>query len=242
MPAARRLNQLIANIASVIIPLIRKIFIPFICTCVFIYSAAAQATRFSLLSDAALQRSFSKTQRYWAIGQTIAANFHFTPQHSAYAWVSYYTKANVNDQVTATAKTSGTIPEQFSFNNRARFGVTQMSVGWKYYLKGRFDAEEKWNLYSLLGFGLLFGSVDNTQNTSVDTSLYNIPVSPGEAHFKRLTYDVGLGVEQPMGGDIFAYSELKAFIPSSGYPSDHLLNNDNTPMTGYFTLGLRILF
>ncbi len=118
----------------------------------------------------------------------------------------------------------------------------QISLGWKKYLKGSIDAEEKWNLYSTLGFGLVLGWVNNTQTVSIDTTLYNNPVRSGKANFKRLTIDAGLGAEFPLGADIFLYSEGRVWIPTTDYPSKYLFINEGAPLIGMFNIGLRVLF
>src|SRR5436190_1481643 len=61
-------------------------------------------------------------------------------------------------------------------------------------------------------------------------------------HFKRLTIDLGLGWEIPLGGDIFIYSEGKAWIPTTEYPSKYLFVNNNAPLAAMISAGLRILF
>jgi len=120
----------------------------------------------------------------------------------------------------------------------------QFSVGWKHYLVGNFEAEIKWNLYAITGFGLLFGTSTNTYSTVIDTSLYYAPVQPadGSGHFKRLTLDLGLGWEIPLSAAAFVYSEGKIWIPTTDYPSKFLLVNDKAPLVAVVGVGLRILF
>jgi len=64
----------------------------------------------------------------------------------------------------------------------------------------------------------------------------------GSGHFKRLTLDVGLGWEVPLSGDIFIYSQAKAWIPTTEYPSRYLFVNNNAPFAAMISAGLRILF
>jgi hypothetical protein len=45
----------------------------------------------------------------------------------------------------------------------------------------------------------------------------------------------------PVGGDIFFYGEIRAFAPTTDYPSKYLLANENAPFSGSFNLGMRIL-
>jgi hypothetical protein len=118
----------------------------------------------------------------------------------------------------------------------------QISIGWKKYLKGRSDIEEGWNLYAYGGFGLILGRVDNTHSVSIDTVVYKVPVRMGKANFKRLTLDLGLGGELPLGADVFFYAEGRIWIPASDYPSKYIFVNDNAPLAGMINAGIRILF
>lgn len=118
----------------------------------------------------------------------------------------------------------------------------QLSVGWKRYLKGAPDAGTGWNLYGYAGFGLLLGRIDNLHSQVIDTVTYLLPVQEGMGHFKRLTFDLAIGWEKPVGGDFYFYTEARAFIPSSDYPSRYLLVNKNAPFAGMLGAGLRILF
>lgn len=221
--------------------MIRKSIITFIFSVLLSVGAFSQHIRLSLASDFSLQRALKKDQQYWGFGQTISAQFNLSPKEAAYFWVCYYSNGNVNNDVNAVAKSAATLPAQIAYTNRGRIGLKQISVGWRHYLKGNY-ANEKWNLYGMLGFGLALGTAESTSSVTIDTSLYDIPVLPGKGNFKRLTYDLGLGFEQPIGGDIYIYSEVKAFIPATDYPNKHLYLNDNAPLTAYLNLGFRILF
>jgi hypothetical protein len=209
-----------------------------------LFSAVAfsQPVRVSIATDLGLQRSFKKGQQYWAGGHTIQGQFHFTPKDGAYVWVSYYTNGKFSNNVTATAKSITTVPQQINYVNNAVMRFKQISIGWKKYLKGSFDAEQGWNIYGYAGFGLLLGLVENTHSVSIDTAVYIVPVRVGKANFKRLTLDLGLGYEVPLGADIFIYAEGRAWIPTSDYPSKYIFVNDNAPLVGMFNVGIRILF
>ena len=202
----------------------------------------AQVAQFSLATDFSLQRSIREGQQYWAVGQTVTGQFNFSAKNAAYAWFCYYTKGKFNNDITATAKSPVTVPQNINYTNQASLGFKEISIGWKHYFLGSYNAEDKWNLYTVLGLGLMLGVVENTQTSNIDTSMYMNPVLPGKANFKRLTYDVGLGVEKPVGGDVYLYLEGKSFIPSTDYPSDHLLVNHNAPLTINLSFGIRILF
>lgn len=187
-------------------------------------------------------RSFKKEQRYWSIGQTVHFHFHFTPTDGAYAWISYYSDGKFSNALTADAKSSTTLPQQIGYQNKAQVRFKHISFGWKRYLKGRFDSEKKWSLYGYAGFGLMMGSIVNTHSVGIDTSIYIVPVLGGKANFKRLTLDVGLGAEFPLGADIYLYFEGRALIPTTDYPSHYLFINKKAPFTGAANAGLRILF
>ncbi|HTD92259.1 MAG TPA: hypothetical protein VK644_00535 [Chitinophagaceae bacterium] len=205
-------------------------------------AAFAQQTRFSLATDFSVQRSLRKDQKYWAIGQTVAAHFHLTPTDGVYAWLCYYTNGKFKNDLVGTAKSAIVTPQQVDFINRAKLSFKQISFGWKHYFIGASDAEENLNVYGMAGLGLLLGRIENTHSAILDTSSYLLPVLPGKANFKRLTFDVGLGIEKPVGGDVFMYLEGKVFIPSSGYPSNYLFVNKDAPLAALLNLGFRILF
>jgi hypothetical protein len=214
------------------------------CTIAFfiIVLSQAQPPKFSLATDASVVRSFKQDQRYWAFGQTVNFHFHFSPQNGAYAWICYSANGRFTNQVTADAKSSTTTPQQLSYINWAQLRYNHISMGWKRYLKGSFDSETGWSLYGYAGFGLMFGRVFNTQSAIIDSSLYAVPVLAGEGRFKRLTFDVGLGAEIPVGADIYIYFEGRTLIPTTDYPSQYLFVNQNAPFTASLNLGLRLLF
>jgi len=197
---------------------------------------------FSIASDAGLQRDFKKDQRYWAIGHTNQAIFHLTQKGGIYVWFAYYSSGKFKNKVTANAKDILTSPQQINYVNSSRMILKQFSVGWRKYLKGSPDAESGWNLYGYAGFGVTFGGVKNTHTPSVDTSLYNVPVRAGSANFKRLTVDLGLGCEFPLGGDYYIYTEGRVWLPTTDYPSKYIFVNNNAPLVGMLDVGIRILF
>ncbi|NOT51794.1 MAG: hypothetical protein HOP10_11025 [Chitinophagaceae bacterium] len=199
-------------------------------------------TQFSIATDLGLQRSFKKEQQYWAVGHTVQAQFHFTPKDGAYAWISYYSAGKFRNHLTASAKSVSTIPQQINYDNDGEMRFKQLSIGWKKYLKGSCQAEEGWNLYAYAGFGLLLGRISNIHSTVIDTNSYNVPVRVGKANFKRLTADLGLGWETPIGADIFLYTEGRVWIPTTDYPSKFIFINDNAPLVAMLNAGIRILF
>jgi hypothetical protein len=219
----------------------RKIFLPIVAILCCL-AAISQQTQFSLATDLGLQRSFKKEQQYWAGGHTIHCHFHVTPKDGIYLWLSYYSTGKFSNNLTATAKSPLTTPQQIRYVNEANMGFKQFSIGCKKYLKGSSNAEEGWNLYSYAGFGLLLGHVENTHSNAIDTNVYVVPVRSGNANFKRLTLDLGLGWEVPLGGSIFFYTEGRVWIPTTSYPSKYIFVNKNAPLVGMFNTGVRILF
>jgi len=199
-------------------------------------------THISIATDISIIRSFKQDQRFWAFGQNVVMNWHFTQSNGAYASVSYFSNGNFKNNLLANAKSGTTIPQQIFFVNRAQVRLEQISLGWRYYWLGTNDAETEWSIYSTTGFGLIFGKATNRYSTFIDTSLFDAPPRPinGSGHFKRLTLDLGLGLEIPLGGDLHFYTEARVWIPASDYPSKYLFVNDNAPFTGMVTAGIRI--
>jgi hypothetical protein len=189
-------------------------------------------------------RSFKNDQRFWAVGQNIIVDWDFTSKGGAYASLSYSSYGKFTNELSATAKAATTSPQQISFDNNAQIRFEQISLGFKHYFVGSTDAEVNWNLYTITGFGLMFGRVTNDYSTSIDTSLYNAPQQPvnGKGHFKRLTLDLGVGWEIPLSADFYLYASGKVWIPTSDYPSKYLFVNDNAPLIAMFGIGVRILF
>lgn len=229
------------NIAMQFILLGRASILLFLCLLVS-GAAFSQRPLFSVSTDVSLLRNFKKTQRYWALGQTLTGNFHFTGKEALYIWGAYYSNGKFTNELTAEASDTLTVPRQVNYKNHAKLRFNHISIGWKHYLKGQFNAEEKWNLYGYAGFGLLFGIVENIHSVAIDTGKYEAPVLAGKGKFKRLTLDLGLGIEIPAGGDVYFYSEGRCFVPTTAYPSQYLFNNENAPFTGSFNLGIRVLF
>lgn len=208
----------------------------------FSFSLHAQVESFSLATDLGLQRSFKKEQRYWAVGHTVHSLFHLSPRDAIYLWISYYSEGNFTNQLGATAKSPTTIPQSIAYRNHAAMRFKHFSLGFRHYLKGRHDLEQGWSLYAYGGFGLMLGRIENVHNPGVDSNFYQLQVYPGKANFKRLTLDLGLGAEFPMGGDVYLYAEGRAWVPTTDYPSKHIFINDNAPFVAMLNLGIRIPF
>lgn len=198
--------------------------------------------RFSFATDLSLMRNFSPQQEFWAVGQTVQFNFHFNAKQSAYAWLAYYTNGKFENDFIASAKSSATLPSTIPFTALAYLRNNEVSVGWKHYFKGSYDAETGYNIYSTAGFGLLFGKVENLFSIPIDTSLYTTPTQVGKGKFYRLTIDLGAGVEFPLSGSLILYSDVRTWIPTTDYPSPYLHSNKNVPLPFMISGGMRILF
>lgn len=198
---------------------------------------------FSIATDATILRSLSPQQHFFAIGQTVTGNIHFTKKESLYAWVAYYTNGKFKNSAIALANSSAINPQAIHYTVYSRLRYRQISIGWKHYFKGGYNEEMTWNLYGLAGFGLLLGNAENTYNMFIDTLQYNVPVKPypGAGTFKRLTFDIGIGNEIPLGTTVYLYTELRSWLPASDYPSPYLINNNKVPLSLMLCGGLRIL-
>ncbi len=210
--------------------------------CLLYTAASAQNTRFSIATDLSIQHNFKKEQRFTVIGQTVHAHFHLTPKEGIYVWFAYYSNGKYKNELTATAKSPLTNPQQIAYTNKANMRLKQFSAGWKKYLFGTAESEKGMNLYAYAGFGLLLGRIENSHSVAIDTNEYNVPVISGRANFKRLTLDAGLGVEKYLGGDLYIYGEGRIWIPTDGYPSRYIYINERAPWTGMLGMGLRVLF
>ncbi len=210
--------------------------------CFFFIAAYSQIPGFSIGTDVGLQRNFKPAQRYWAFGNTVQAQFHLDKQNTVYTWFSYYSNGKFKNDLTAQAKEITTIPQTINYRNDAKMRLKQLSIGWKKFLTGSFDEEKKWSIYAYGGFGILLGRITNVHSVPIDTNLYALPVLSGKANFKRLTFDLGAGVDIPLINDFYLYFESRVWIPASDYPSKHILVNNNAPYTGMLSGGIRLLF
>ena len=208
-----------------------------------LFSCLSSFSQVSVATDGSLLRNFNEGQKFWAFGQTVQLNVHFSKKEALYAWISYYTNGRFKNNFTAIAKDPATVPQQTAYTVYTGLRFRQLSLGWKHFFIGAFDSEQIWNAYGYAGFGLLFGKADNRYSQTGDTSLYFIE-SPaaGSGAFKRLTFDLGLGTEFPLGTDVFMYTELRTWIPTTDYPSPYLYNNSGKfPSAAAVNLGLRIV-
>jgi hypothetical protein len=220
-----------------------KVGIFFIAVSTF-FSLVAEA-QFSVATDGSILRNLNSRQKFWAFGQTVQLNFYPTSgnKNAIYAWVSYYTNGKFKNNFFAAAKDISTTPQEFPYRVHTSLRYRNLSVGWKHYFKGGYNAETIWNIYGLAGFGLLLGKAENSYNQSIDTALYlTKPPKEGNGAFKRMTLDMALGTEFPLGTAVFVYTEARTWIPTSHYPSEYLYeDNYNIPAVLAINVGLRVL-
>lgn len=195
----------------------------------------------SLSTDISVLRNLSEDAGFTAFGQTVRVQVHFTKKESAYASINYYTNGKYKNDFTALPF-DPLINDAKNYTSSSKVGYRHFSVGWQHFFKGGFDGDT-WSIYSLAGLGLLTGKVENTYSTSIDTADYYVPqyAVEGSGTFRRLTLDLGAGVETQIASGFFLYGELRTWIPTSKYPSPYLYNN-NMPRVAILSGGVRILF
>ena len=203
---------------------------------------ASAQVEFSVGTGLTGLRNLSPQQKFWAVGQTLQTNFHFSPKQSAYAWLDYYTEGRFRNETTATAKSPMINPQQIPYTATGHLTYRHVSLGLKHYFRGAYNTDKDFNIYGLAGFGFLFAKVRNTSSTTIDTSLYNVQVWEGEGPLKKLTFDLGLGGEMPLGGNFFIYSDARAWLPASINESPYLFNQRNVPLAFMLSAGVRVLF
>ena len=205
------------------------------------FSVSAQVD-FSLATGLSGLHNFSPQQRFWGFGQTIQANFHFSPNDGAYASLDFYTEGKYKNSFTAIAKSSLTQPEQFTYTATGRINYRQFSVGLRHYFLGTYNSDKDYNLYGTAGFGLLFSKLSNTNSPSVDTALYVAQVAEGDGHLQKLTFDLGFGGEVPVATNFFLFVDGRTWLPASSSTSPYLHNQKNVPLTFMLSAGIRVLF
>jgi hypothetical protein len=222
---------------------LKKLYIGFVCSLLIGLSAKAQMP-FSITTDISLLRNLSPQQHFWTVGQTVQGQLHFSKKESGYAWLCYYTPGKFRNNYSAIAKSPLDSPATINYEVTGRWKYRQVSIGWRHYIKGSYNEQETWNLYSIVGFGLLLAKMENTYDKDIDTSRYTIPASPvkGSTSFKQLTLDLGLGYEIPIGSDVYIYGDIRTWIPTTHNTSPYLHNDKNVPLPIIGSFGLRILF
>ena len=222
-----------------------KIFRNILLFVTFFSSESIEAQpRFSLSTDVSVLHNFDTKQKFTVVGQTIIPQFHFDKKNTGYIWFTYHSNGKYKSTLNATAKSASTSPPSYNFTNQSEMRLRQFSVGLKRFIKGGYDDLAKFNIYTTAGFGLIIGGASNTFPASVDTSLYSIQnnIMNGSGDFKRLTFDLGGGLEFPVSYEIYIYSEIRIHIPTTSYPNNYLLKNSNAPFVGTFNFGIRVSF
>jgi hypothetical protein len=200
--------------------------------------------KFSFATDISVLHNFDDVQSFTVLGQTIQGLLSIDKKNTFYTWIAYHSHGKYDYNLTASANSAATQPQSYTFTSKSEMRVRQISIGMRRYLLGSYDRLEKFNLYGAAGFGLIMGRAFNNFSTAVDTSLYTVQenVKNGAGDFKRLSFDLTAGWEMPLGYEVFLYSEARLHIPTTEYPSDYLVKNNNAPFVGSINLGIRVLF
>jgi hypothetical protein len=196
---------------------------------------------FSAATGVSLLHNFSPQQSFNAIGHTIRVNAHFTPTQSAYAWIEYYTEGKFTNNFTATAKSPLAMPRQQRLAATGRIGYRHFSLGWKHYFNGGYSNDNRVNVYGLAGFGFLFATISNAFSTDVDTTQYSLATASGSGSLHRLTFDIGIGGERSLSGNLFLFADVRSWLPASSHPSPYLHNQRNVPLPVMLSAGVRVL-
>ncbi len=200
--------------------------------------------KFSFATDASLLRNFDGKQPFTVFGQSIHAQWHMDDLSTIYSFLTYHLDGKYKSKLVAMAKQPSTVPATINFTNSSAMRLRQISIGLKRYFAGTYKTLESFNIYALGGFGLIIGSATNNFSSAIDTTQYLVQnnIINGTGKFKRLSFDLGLGFEVPVGYELFLFSEVRIHIPTSEYPSNYLLKNNNAPLLGSINLGVRLLF
>lgn len=202
----------------------------------------AQKPSFSLASNFSLLRNLTPREKFWARGQSVEVDMHFSPRQTGYFSVDYYTEGRFKNNFTATAKSITSSPQSFPFVATGFLRYRQLSLGLKHYFKGDYNAEEGINIYGTAGFGFLFARMRNEASPSFDTTQYAPSIVIGQGTVKRLSFDAGLGIEAHFRGPAYPFFTLRTWLPASYHPSGYLHNSNKVPFALMAGLGLRVLF
>lgn len=198
--------------------------------------------QFSLTTDVSVLRNSSPRQQFWTAGQTIRAEWYPGDRGGPFVSISYFLTAEFTNSFTATAKSSTAGPATIPYTASSSWQFRQAALGWKHYFRGTFKEEKKQGWYGLIGTGLLFARIDNRLSQPIDTSQY-FSAGPTQAKgtLRRITLDLGLGGEWPIGADIYAFGELRSLLQASETPSALVAGNSHIPLTTSVHAGLRVL-
>lgn len=209
-----------------------------LCFCFALLSSAQPDV--SVATGISVLRNFSPRQKFWTLGHTVQAQVHFSSRQSVYAWVEYYLDGRFENNFTATTKVPFTVLPQRNFSAKGQLFYRHFSLGWKHYFKGGSNNEKAVSVYGLAGFGFLFAQAQNTLSPVVDTVLYHVPVVGGEGRIHKLTFDTGLGAERFVGGGLFAFADVRTWLPASSNESKYLHSQRNLPLPVMVSAGLRV--
>jgi len=143
------------------------------------HTTAFSQTTFSIATDISAVRNQKTNQQFWTAGNTIKGEIHLTKKDGPYMWVSYIIAGKFKNRLSAEAISPSTSPQSIAFINTAKMNLKQVSIGWKHYFKGGSNTDDNWSLYGMAGFGIIGGRVNNSFQTTIDTSLYAVPVING---------------------------------------------------------------
>ena len=94
--------------------------------------------RISFATDVSVMRNFSPRHQFWAIGQNLHANLHFTKKESIYTSVVYYSSGKFRNRFVATAKSPSTIPSSIAYDIKGSLRSNEFSIGLKHFWLGRY--------------------------------------------------------------------------------------------------------
>ena len=84
--------------------------------------------RFSIATYISLLLNFSQRQKFWAFGQGVEADFHFSKKNSGYAWLNYHTQGAFTNRFTATADSLNTQVEAIADSAKASIDSAAATV------------------------------------------------------------------------------------------------------------------
>ena len=210
--------------------------------CLFLLLHSFARAQFSLSTDVSVLRNSSPAQQFWTVGQTIRAEWYTGSKDGPYLSIGYYVKSRFNNQFTAKAKSSTTIPTEITYRANSSWQFRQAVLGWKHYFKSRFDSEKNEGFYGTIGTGLLFARIENSFSQSVDTSRYSsLGPTAAAGTFRRIILDLGLGGEWAIGADVYAFGELRSLLQASETRSPLVAGSRAIPLAASVHAGLRVL-
>jgi hypothetical protein len=208
-------------------------------TALSLFSAKAQ---FSIGSDLSIVRQIGESKSFWGLAQSVQPSYGLTKKFLFYATLGYTSADKTTNRFTTNALADTITPKKINYSANTEWRTRQFATGIKYYFKGSYDNEEGLNVYGMAGIGVMSIKLTTDYTAGIDTSNYqSFPPYPGEGTVNKLSFDSGLGIEGPLGGNFFWYTEAKAWIPTDKVTSPYLLGS-NKVMPIMVGAGLRVLF